>query len=121
RLERLQRHRLGLVHAEHDALARARQLEQTLHQLFFQAVRADQLARDAELGGEREHQPARLKAWIRNVGARPARTEGRQELAAKERLAGADLPRDLDEALAVRHRDEQRVEGLLDALVAEEE
>src|SRR6185295_6127041 len=43
-----------------------------------------------------------------------------EELAAQQRLAGADLAGDLDEALAVGHRHDQRVEGLLRGAAGEE-
>jgi hypothetical protein len=48
------------------------------------------------------------------------RTEGREELTAEERLAGPNLAGDLDEALAIRCRDQQRVERRLGTAAGEE-
>jgi hypothetical protein len=83
-------------------------------------MRPARLARDAELFGQREHQGARLQVRVRYVCTHPVRRQGRQELAAKEGLAGPDLAGDLDETFAVRHRDEQSVERLLNAAAGEE-
>src|SRR5688572_17791614 len=120
RLQRGERHGLGLVHAKDDALALAGDIEQPLGQILLQPVRLDQIGDHAELVGKCEHHHARFYVRIRYVGTYPARSQGRQELAAKERLAGADLARDLDEALAVRNRDDERIERLLDAATGEE-
>src|SRR5262249_26284404 len=75
---------------------------------------------DAELLRQGEIQRARFEARIRHVGGNPAAVEGREEFPAEQGLAGPDLARDLDEALAVRHRDQKGVQRLLDRPTGEE-
>src|SRR5205814_4043636 len=64
---------------------------------------------------EREQQCLGLEVRVGNVGADPAVVERSEELAAQECLSGAHLAGDLQEALAVRDGDEQRVQRLLAA------
>src|SRR5205823_6418612 len=57
RLQRLERHRLAFIHAQHDALAQAREVEQALGYALKQAVLIGiHVDREAELLGERKQQ-----------------------------------------------------------------
>ncbi len=64
---------------------------------------------------EREQQRPGLEVRVGNVRADPVVVERSEELAAQERLSGAHLAGDLQETLAVRDGDEQRVQRLLAA------
>jgi hypothetical protein len=88
--------------------------EQVVVDRFEELVLVDVfLERDLELVGDREHQAARLDRGILDESGDEAFVEGRHELAAQERLAGSNLSRDADEALAVPGGNQQRVKGLL--------
>src|SRR5687768_9849008 len=66
-----------------------------------------------QLFGQREQERARLQVWIRYVGRNERAVELREKRPAEERLAGAHLAGDLDEALAVLDGDHERVERFL--------
>src|SRR5882672_6604452 len=69
----------------------------------------------SQLFRETEQQRLGLEVGILYIRAHPVVVERRQELAAQERFARADLSGDLDEAFAVRHGNQERVERLLAA------
>src|SRR5882762_842228 len=121
RLERLEWHRLAFVNADQHALAQPRHVEQRLGDGAQQVMLIDAcIDGQLELLGEGEHERPWLEARVRDVTGHPVLVERGKKLAAKERLAGAHLARDLDEAVAVRNRHEQRVERLLAAATAVE-
>src|SRR4051794_18953462 len=123
RLERVEWHRLALVQAQHDTLALGGELEQRARNRLQEPVLIDpRLDGSRQFLGEGEEQRARLEARIGDVSRYPALfIERAQEFAAQKRLARAHLAGDLDEALAVFERDQQRVQCFLGAAAREEE
>ena len=140
RLQAFERHRLDLVQAEHDLLALAGEIQQCRGQRLEQLMLAGiGLSSTAELIGQRQQQAVRRQIGIGDIrgdetmrrrlgccgGRRLARPDRRgngrslllidtgEKLPTQQRLAGAHFAGDLDEALAVAHRDQQGVERLL--------
>src|SRR5207302_2415900 len=121
-LEGFERHRLGLVQADHDALFLAREIEEREGQRLEQMVLVEVAVQlDPHFLREREQQRPGLEVRVGNVRADPVVVERSEEFAAQERLSGAHLAGELQETLAVRDGDEQRVQRLLAARARVEE
>ena len=75
----------------------------------------------SKLIGQREHQGARFKERIRDIGGNEALVERRHEFAAQQRFADADLSGNLDESFTVPGCDQQRVQRFLIIGAGEEE
>src|SRR5581483_3168273 len=119
RFEGFERHRLALVDDHQHAFAQPRHVEQCLGDRAQQVMLVEAgFDGQLELFGDRQHQRARLEARVGHVARDPVLLQRREKLAAEERLARAHFARHLDEAVAVRDGDEQRIERLVAAAAA---
>src|SRR5690606_6864913 len=106
---------LRLVDQQHAALALPGQFDQTRVQGSQQAVVVQLLGIDhMQLMGQRLAQRQRIERRVRQPGQLVAfRVQLVEQRAAQQRLAGANLARHLDQALALRQRHAQQIEASL--------
>src|SRR6195256_1300073 len=122
RLERFQRHRLGLVQAHHHAPFLAGEVQQREVQALEQMMLIEPAVElHPHFLGEREQQRLGLEVRVGDIRADPIVVQRGEELAAQQRLSRAHLAGDLDEALAVRDGHQQRVQRFLAARAGVEE
>ncbi len=121
-LQSLQRYGLRFVHADDDALARGRELQQRHVEPPQQLVlRARTGQTDAEFLDHRQQQARRAQVRIRQVGAAEISAQRIDQPAAQQRLAGTDFADHLDESFAAAQGDEQHVQPVEIARTLHEE
>ena len=106
-LEGVLRERLGLVDDEQHPATVAFLLEEEAVQLGHQRTSTETLGGQAELGADRLQELERAATGIEEEGQLDVAFESLEERATQGGLAGADLARDRDEALALLDAVEQ--------------
>lgn len=113
-LQTLQRHGLGLVDADHGGLALPGDIQQTLVEGLEQVVLIDiRRHLQPQFLCQGQVEGTGLEVGVGQIGGNELVAQILQETAAEQRLAGADLPGDLDESFSRTKRHQKGIQGLL--------